>query len=81
MTIDNDTQLAVFRPLNEVMGRWSDNSDFDDLNVLAIAIADSSRKYASALKRKRMDEALGLAVKLDAYASKLQQFTKHIAQS
>lgn len=80
MTIDNETQLAVYRPLAEVMDQWSNNAQAEDLHVVAVAIADVSRKYATALKRGRLYEALGLAVKLDDYASKLRQFTQKVVE-
>lgn len=80
MTIDNDTQLVVHRPLADVMEKWASSAEADDLVVIAVAIADVSRRYASALKRGKLYEALGLAVKLDDYASKLRQFTQKVVE-
>lgn len=81
MTIDNDTGLAIYRPLVEVLTIWSDNATMNDLSTLSNAMSDTSRKYASALKRGKLDEALGLAVKLESYSNKLKSFTEKLASA
>jgi hypothetical protein len=81
MVIDNDSRAIVIRSVNEILETWSSNAQLEDLAILNHAIGEAQKKLALSIKRGRMDEVTGIAVRIEVMADKLASFAKHVARA
>jgi len=79
MTIDNDTQLAVYRTPAQILEDWRTDTPLDDAHAMGRAIADAALELNKAIRRGQWDTVAGISDRLDRYASKVKSIAGDIA--
>lgn len=79
MTIDNDTALAVVRPLAVILESYRNNSR-SDLHTLVDAAIAESKSLARAVRANKLDEAQGIANRLMKIARKANDVAEQITE-